>query len=420
MRPDDAAASLDHARLEGWRGNFAVALDILDDYRRRHGDTLAFRQLRAEILARGGRWFEANALFDQLPEPQRSDFTAHFMRALAAHETYRVDASFAELEQARRLNPSDSAVKDLTRSTEARAKSFVEGVFGYAFDSDRMTTITGGGVGSLRVNNRLYLEAGSIVDALRARRGSGLDTVEGTRFASVTRAWGGVRGAIADDLWGSIRVGSTLTSTGDTSFYYAGALEARPFEGLQLRLDADHDYYAVSPRALSRGIRRYGNLLTATWQAPDLRHTVVVSGGYDIFSDGNKRYVVVVEPRRAVLRSQYLNLDLGVSGRWSGFEHDLNNGYYDPNLYEQYLVVAYGYIKLSDDDGISFTVAPGVNKDDRQKHYTFSGYVNAEATFGISRDWQLRIAGGAGLSIGVAEATTYHRAYSLVRLLRRF
>ncbi|HEY7608025.1 MAG TPA: hypothetical protein VIF14_02255 [Alphaproteobacteria bacterium] len=419
LRPDDAAASLDHARLEGWRGNFAVALDILDDYRRRHGETLAYRQLRAEILARGGRWIAANALVDQLPEPQRGDFTAHFTRALAAHETFRVGPVFAEIEAARRLQPDDRGLKDLTRAAEARTRSFVEGAFGYAVDSDKIHTITGGAVASLRVSNRLYLEAGGITDTLRAQRGSGLDAVDGRRWAAVYRVWGGVRGALSDEVWGSLRLGSTLTNTGDSAFYYAGALEARPLDGLLFRLDADHDYYAVSPRAISRGIQRYGNLLTVIWQFPDLRHTLVLSGGYDFFSDGNRRWSAVVEPRRAILRTQHFNLDIGVSSRWTGFRHDFNNGYYDPILYQQYLVVLYGYVKLSDDDGIAISVAPGVHKDEQMNHYAPSGSVQAEATFGIYRAWQLKLAGGTGFGIGVNERT-YQRSYGTIHLLRRF
>lgn len=420
LRPDDTDAMLDHARLEGWRGNFAVALEILEEYRKRRGDTVPYRRLRAEMLARGGRWFEANAALAAVPEAERGDLNPPLMRAIAAHETYRVGPVFANLAEARRLQPNEPEVRNLTRSAEARAKSYVEGLFGYASDSDRITTLTYGGVGSLRLDNRLYLEAGSVSDTLRARTGTGLDRLDGGRWASVYRAFAGARAAIADDLWASLRFGTAFTSEGDRQLYYAGAFDYRPLDGLQIRFDADHDYHAVSPRAIDRNIHRYNQEITVSWQFPDLRHHLVVSAGYAVFSDGNRSYVVAVEPRRAILRSQHLNLDLGVSGRWSGFMHDLDNGYYDPNLYEQYLVVLYGYVKLSEDDGISFTIAPGVNKDDRQKTYTFSGYLNAEATFGISRDWQLRIAGGTGISIGVAESTTYHRSYGIGRLLRRF
>jgi tetratricopeptide (TPR) repeat protein len=419
LRPDDPAAALDHTRLEGWRGNFAGALEILDDHERRHGASVPYRQLRAEIYARGGHWFSANAQLESLPEPQRSDFSAHFTRALAAHETGRVATAFAEIEQARRLQPGDRGLADLARAAEVRSRSSIEGVFGYAFDSDKIHTITGGAVASLRVDRRLYLEAGGVTDTLRAQLGSGLETIDGRRWAAVYRAWGGARGALSDTLWASLRLGSTLTNRGDSAVYYAGALEAKPLDGLLLRLDAEHDYHAVSPRAISRGIRRHAQLATMVWQFPDLRHTVVAAAGYDFFSDGNRRWSALIEPRRAILRTQYFNLDVGLSGRWSGFLHDFDNGYYDPILYQQYLVVVYGYIKLSDDDGIAIALAPGVHKDERMKHFAASGSAQVEGTFGIYRAWQLKLAGGTGVGIGVNERT-YQRTYGTIRLLHRF
>jgi hypothetical protein len=96
---------------------------------------------------------------------------------------------------------------------------------------------------------------------------------------------------------------------------------------------------------------------------------------------------VELAPRRALLRTQRLNLDLGVSGRWFGFDQDPGNGYYAPSRYERYAVTAFTYWKISDDDGVSVTFSYGPYKDNTMSGFRSGGDIVAEGFFGLYRDW---------------------------------
>jgi hypothetical protein len=136
------------------------------------------------------------------------------------------------------------------------------------------------------------------------------------------------------------------------------------------------------------GIRRSANRAQLTWE-PAIDYHVLLLGGYDTFSDDNERWEVIVAPRRAVLRTQALNLDAGLRGWWYGFADDLANGYYDPGFFQRYSLTLFAYWKVSDNNGVSAIVSAGAGKDDTADRFDFAGEALVGGTFGIFRDWQL-------------------------------
>lgn len=178
------------------------------------------------------------------------------------------------------------------------------------------------------------------------------------------------------------------SAEGDTRFIYEAGADVEPVDELKMRVSRRRDLHFVSPRAASLGIERRANALDVTW-TPDLRHALVGRLAYDSFSDGNDRREAILAPRRAVLRTPSFNLDLGVSGRWFGFDRDPGNGYYAPSHYARYALTAFGYWKISDDDGLSVAVSAGPYKDDTTGGFRTGGDLVAEGFFGIYRDWYL-------------------------------
>ena len=174
----------------------------------------------------------------------------------------------------------------------------------------------------------------------------------------------------------------------------------------------------MSPRAAALGIERRANTLDATW-TPDLRYTVASRLAYDTFSDGNDRWEAELAPRRAILRTQRLNLDLGVSGRWFGFDQDPGNGYYAPSLYQRYALTAFTYWKISDDDGVSVAFSYGPYKDNTQSGFRSGGDIVAEGFFGLYRDWFLDVKAGFSSYGGGPTAGYRSRTFEL-GLTRRF
>jgi hypothetical protein len=185
-----------------------------------------------------------------------------------------------------------------------------------------------------------------------------------------------------------------------------------------LRLAHRQDLFTASPRSAKLGIERRSTTLDATW-APDLRWTLDGRLGVDTLSDGNDRWEAQFAPRRAILRSQRLNLDLGVSGRWFGYDTDPGNGYYAPTTYRRYAVTAFTYWKLSDDDGVSVAFSYGPYKDNTMSGYRSGGDVVLEGFFGLYRDWYLNVK--AGLSdYGGGVAAGYRSHQFELSLTRRF
>src|SRR6185295_5196197 len=114
-----------------------------------------------------------------------------------------------------------------------------------------------------------------------------------------------------------------------------------------------------------------------------------------------------------------LNIDLGVSARFFSFSDDLNNGYYDPSFYRQYLFNVFTYYKIDDDDGISFIFSPGVQRDETLKDYKSSTNYAVEGTFGLYKDWMLKVHVGVVNNIGLSNGP-YQRTEVGARLTRRF
>ncbi|MEM4408751.1 MAG: hypothetical protein QXI19_08410, partial [Candidatus Caldarchaeum sp.] len=182
------------------------------------------------------------------------------------------------------------------------------------------------------------------------------------------------------------------TTEGETTPTYFVDLALQPRDELTVSLLSNYGFYVISPRSVDEGVRRLLNWVRLNWK-PFIGYNVDASFGYDFFSDDNRRWEATLAPRMEVLRTQYLNVDFGVSAWWFGFKRDLDNGYYDPEFYQRYVATAFSYVKFSEDIGLSLIGEAGVQKDEEQKTLDFSGSASAAAIFGIFGDWSLRLRG---------------------------
>ena len=125
--------------------------------------------------------------------------------------------------------------------------------------------------------------------------------------------------------------------------------------------------------------------------------------------------------RQAIRRTNF-NLDVGFSATWYGYDTDLPNGYYDPSFYQRYLIPVFIYYKFNDDNGLSITIAPGVQKDNTMDNFQPAIAGSVELTLGLYRDWMMKATlqgyyGGAG---AIVTAGDYWIASGRIRLMRRF
>ena len=95
------------------------------------------------------------------------------------------------------------------------------------------------------------------------------------------------------------------------------------------------------------------------------------------------------------------------------------NGYYDPRRYESYMAVLFPYFKISENVGLGFSLAGGVQRDAPTSAFRFGGNAAAEATLGIYRPWALKVS--ASLTNNRRAESGAFRGYGgSIALIRRF
>jgi tetratricopeptide (TPR) repeat protein len=418
QHPEDPAALLDLARVESWRGDYGAALEALGAYRDIAGETQEYKNGRARLLAQADRPEEALALTEPLLNTNPTDYQALYTQAIAFSQARRFSAVYNSLDALEEIKPGAADTSSLQRYllTALKPRATLEG--GVGSDSDGIDTAGVDLNGFYAIRPETYFRVGGGWKRMRADLPSGLAAVDGNETVQQSSGWVGLEGALAKNIWALGHIGYESSDADAGSMLLKAGLSYRPGDTLRLGLTSSHGLHDVSPRAVSLDIERTANLLHATW-TPDLRHTLDADFSYDFFTDGNSSWYAGVSPRRTIMRSEWINLDLGISARWQGFDKGPGNGYYSPNFYQQYLAVGLIYLKFSEDAGLSLTVSPVIQKDDSIEDFQFSGNFAFEGTYGLYDDWMLKVRGNFIETTGII-ARPYNRKDLLFSLTRRF
>ena len=417
QQPGVAAPWLEYIVVVTELGDYARAMELLETYRQRFGDNVTYRKQKARVLAWAERPTPSLALVGELQASLRDDYELGYTRTVALHYAHRPREALASLADVARLRPDSKETTDLTRFIRTPLRSNATVDFGYTSGTDDVTLRRTGVRGEYVITPETRLFGGTDLQRISARSGSGYEKPDGGTTLDYNRAWLGVRHRTSPELSLDAQIGSGRAD-GSGRFVYEVGADIQPTDELAMRLSRRQDLHTASPRAAALGIERRTNTLDATW-TPDLRYTVASRFAYDTYSDGNDRWEAELAPRRAFMRTQLLNLDLGVSGRWFGFDRDPGNGYYAPTRYERYAVTAFTYWKISDDDGVSLAVSAGPYKDNTMSGFRSGGDIVAEGFFGLYRDWYLNVkAGLSDYGGGVTEG--YRSRLFEVSLTRRF
>jgi hypothetical protein len=230
------------------------------------------------------------------------------------------------------------------------------------------------------------------------------------------QVWAGASQRVRS-FWFGGTVGRSKTDFDELTSYSA-LVQFTPGDSLTVGIERTFGFAAISPRTVSLGLTSLSHRAQVGW-APGARFHLALEGSYETLSDANTRWALFVSPRAAVARTQRLNLDLGVLIHQFGVHQDLDHGYYDPHRYEYYSVVAAPYWKASGNIGIAISAGAGPQRDDASKGFTLGMNSSVEATFGIYREWMLRVQGSVTnnrrLNSGAFRGTS-----GGVVLLRRF
>jgi len=389
-QPNDTDAWLELAAAESWRGSYVAALGALEEYRGRFGSSRAYTLALARALAGAGRPSRAMEVLEPLwlQDPDNSE--VNLARTVALTTRRDIGDAYAALAAVRRVQPESLETKNVERLVRATLGSSVGAGFSVYADSDDLQIATAAPVGSLRLQSGTDLSAGYARSVLQAPRESGLGTTAGDD-AVLQRTWG----ALAQTFSGltfSGRLGSALADERRVTEYALGA-RWRASDAFEVEAESGYGFVAISPRTLELGLTEHRSRVDARW-TPTISAAIDLDATYSRFSDGNRLWQVRVSPRHAVVRSQWMNLDLGASVYRLEVSRDLSNGYYDPQRYEAYEGTAFPYVKISEDVGLGFSLAAGVQREEAQP-FRAGGSASAEATFGIYRAWLLRVSASA-------------------------
>jgi hypothetical protein len=218
--------------------------------------------------------------------------------------------------------------------------------------------------------------------------------VNGALEARHTHGWFGVAQR-AGVMTFQGRVGRATAAEEPLTTYMAGATVT--VDALKVALERSSAFLVVSPRTIGMGLRRVDHRAQVDW-IPNLRNQIAFNASFQELSDGNRRWELGISPRRSILRTDRLNLDLGLAAYHFGTRQDLDHGYYDPRHYQRYSLVAYPYLKISENVGVSFSGSIGIQRDDRSRAFRFGGAFGTDVTFGIYEPWVLKVSGSAAFN----------------------
>ncbi len=414
--PEDAAAWLESAKLESELGDHAEAMELLDPYRTRFGEDIAWRKQRSRALALAARPTPALALVAELEPGQAEDEDLVYTRTVALHHARRAREALASLADVVRLRPGAKDTMDIERFIRTPLRSSATVGLAYHTDSDGVAVRRAGVEGQYGIDVETRLFGGADRQRISAPAGSGFEKPDGGTVLDYDRAWLGIRHRVSPTWAFDAQAGGGRATAGHV--LYELGVDFQPGDAFAARLWRRQDLYAVSPRAAALGIEQRANVADVSW-APDLRWVIAGRIGHATYSDDNARWEASLAPRRAILRSQYVNLDLGVSARWFGFERDPGHGYYAPSRYERYALTAFTYWKISDDDGLSIVLSHGPYKDSTFPGFRSGSDAHVEGFFGIYRDWYLNVKAGYSNYAGSATGAYRSRGFAL-NLTRRF
>ena len=385
---DDRQARIDYVNYLVWSGDYARAQDALSADPALVASPQG-RMLHARLLAWAGWRDSAAAINAPLLQASPDDADLNYTQALALRQGFIPARALPFVDAFARLRPGSKDAHDLALGTHLPMASWIALGYTHSDDSDNVRHDLPRLYGQWAVNERLRL-TGELDRWRHSAPASGpFAAVDGSGAVDESRGLFGLRWAASDRVLLSAAIGRSELGGNGVSLWQAG-IDGRPNDNWSLRASAGRDRVANSPLSLSLGVTStaYGGDLHWT---PDLRWVGDLHLGHAAYSDGNTRDEVLLALRRAVIRRQGLQLDLGASGEWFGYDFDPGHGYYAPSSYRRLSLTAIAYYGFSDNVGLSMQGGLGRQRDESFSSWRRADDLSAELVMGIFSPWELRL-----------------------------
>lgn len=428
LDPESPPSLLALARLLSWQGAYNRAKQHLERFLAAGGDELSYRQEMAIILAWTDKPDDSLQVSTEGLEANPGDRNLRLSQVIAFNRAREYDRSFEILEGLENeFGAGDPELMELRRRFEAPLRSSISVGTGFSTDRDNIDIIGADVVYSQAIGRGSFWRFGYQGRRAKADVFSGLDRVDNQAALLVNNVFTEYETLLSKNVLGSVRVGGSFTNFNSVNrqiFQVGAKLSFRLSQDVWLNVAYNRDHYVISPRSLSLGIVRNEEYAEFVW-VPDSRFYIQARFTLAQHSDTNRQKRGDLTIIRAISRKSDLKVDFGFNAVWFGYRFQFNNGYYNPDFYQRYLFPVYFTIKLSDDDNVVLTFAPGLQKDSSFNNFQFAGAASMETTHGLFRDWQLKTrwtayVGGSESALNLAPATDYWIISGNVVLTRRF
>ena len=393
--PEDRLAWVDRARIAIWRGDYARAVELLDQHDARvpaPPDRAADAE-RARALAWTGRWRAAQTLNAELRGVDGESYDELFTEALIARQHHRPVEALPWLDRVRALKPEAKETLDLERGTWLPLRSRLGVDFARFEDSEDIEIQTLAARAAWRFTDMAWLRAEAQRREFDAPLAGPFAAIGGDGDGSIDerRTLLGLDYAPDAALALGLRLGRSRVDGLGSATIGRAALDWRIADEWSVRVDTGRDRIAASPRSISLDLRQRWLAAGVEWR-PDLRWRAQARIERGDYNDDNEAITLDASAWRAMYRSQSWQWDLGGIALWQDFDHRApGSGYYAPDGYRRIQVGARAYWRWTDDHGMSFEAATGLQRDGDSDGWKSASDASVEAVFGIFSDWELRL-----------------------------
>jgi len=391
---NDKNAYLDLIKFQLWRGNYPGAIEALDNYSEKIDQDNEERLWRARTLAWAGWWKTALEINQGLLEEFPDNYDINYSQVIGLRSSFLPFNTLPYQEKLQKLKPDSKETRDLLRATHLELASKLDFTVNHFEDSEniRIGRFNLKGLWVWNEGTRLTANVGR--HRYLAPRYSLFDSIIDGEDVHEKRFQLGLHHAFADDLALEGQIGiSELVLPKDNASVYSLALKGMPADSFRWRVAAERDRVDSSPRSVSLELTRQGFYGAATW-SPSLRYSLDTMLRHDNYSDNNQRNEFMFSLNRKTLRTQYVNLDIGILAQSMKYDFYTNHGYYAPENYRRVALTGNSYFKFSDNTGLTISLALGAQKDERTNGWKSAHDISLDYVAGIFYDWQLRLNAG--------------------------
>jgi len=427
--PQNRDAQIQVARLDMMQGDRVGALKHYEDILKQNPRDSTALLGKAQILFYQGEMPQAHAAASEVVAAEPNNFDAVFLLASIEHAQHRRKRSLELLDRAATISPDNSEVAAMRRRIRSESAVTLRTTASYAREIGPETE-SAGRAGLPNQDLRTFVYGGTLGFSFLPRTDSyfsytalptnappgprrdefGNQVPTGITGAVVPHQFLYRQSTRASDQWtfragaGLVRFGPGelvdlpgqpgLVTAADVSPLGMVGTTYSPTKHFSLDIDVSHMPIAYTPTSVKYGVMRsrFGGGLNFFF---DPRTDLRLDYSYGHFRSHEINGVTTrddahfgeVDFNRVVATSDGISFDLGAEAIWYGFagqKRDVYMGFFNPSLYQRYLLTPRIYGKLYGPVGYELRGGIGVQKSDRENPVKLGGRVSPTLTFRVS------------------------------------